>query len=104
MEHLRRTTQQQRWLLVRYEDLCANPEAEIKRVLQFLGVSGGAPVLEFRGTAHHIIGNRMRLGYSSEVRLDTSWSTDLSKVQLDQIMRRTKKYRELYGYASNKRA
>jgi hypothetical protein len=103
MERLRRTTSPERWLLVRYEDLCTNPKAEIKRVLDFLGVAAVAPVLEFRSTSHHIIGNRMRLGDSSQIRLDSSWQTELSKIQLDQIVRSTMKYRQVLGYAGSER-
>jgi sulfotransferase family protein len=98
MEQLRRVTPADHWLLVRYEDLCANPLGEIQRVLQFLGVAGAPPVVEFRPTEHHIIGNRMRLGASSEIQLDTSWRTQLSKTQLDHVMRKTRKYRQLFGY------
>jgi hypothetical protein len=100
MESLRRTVKPESWLLVRYEDLCVTPESEITRILRFLGVSAGAPVLDFRRATHHIIGNSMRLSSSSEIRLDDSWRDELSELQLDQIIKRTKKYRRLFGYIS----
>ena len=103
MERLRRTTSPERWLLVRYEDLCANPEVELKRILQFLGVAGGPPVLEFRQSSHHIIGNRMRRSELSQIRLDTSWRDELSKAQVDQIVARTRKYRQRFGYLDGAR-
>jgi hypothetical protein len=100
MERLRSITPPKLWLRVRYEDLCADPAAQIKRALGFLGIAHGEPMLAFRGASHHIIGNRMRLGDGSEIRLDTSWQNDLSKDQVDQILRDTSKYRRLLGYDS----
>jgi hypothetical protein len=99
MEHLKKTTPPSRWLPVRYEDVCASPAAEIKRILHFLGVASVMPVLEFRRAPHHIIGNNnMRRRDSSEIRLDTRWREQLSKDQLQQISRDTAHYRRLFGY------
>ena len=100
MERLRSTTPDNRWLRVHYEDIAANPDREIDRVLQFFGLSQGRANLDFRHSSHHIIGNRMRLRDTSEVRPDVSWRKDLSQRQVDEIMRRTMRYRRLVGYGS----
>lgn len=102
MERLRKTTSPERWLRVRYEDLCKNPAAQIERVLGFLGVGPQPPVIAFRSRPHHIIGNRMRLSDSAEIRLDDSWRGELSKSQLAQITDRTRPYRTLLGYGDTR--
>ncbi len=98
MERLRRTTSPQRWLRVRYEDLCENPNAEVERVIAFFNVARRTPVVAFRSTPHHIIGNRMRLGDSSEIRADNAWQTQLSREQLSEILAKTRSNRKLMGY------
>jgi hypothetical protein len=99
MERLRRVTAPEQWLVLRYEDLCANPEVELKRVLKFLGVTSSSPVLSFRSASHHIIGNTMRSFESSQIKLDSSWRSELSRTQLNQILKTTGRYRQLYGYS-----
>jgi len=99
MERLKRTVPAERWLLLRYEDLCAEPEAELRRVLKFLGVDADAPILDYRSAPHHIIGNRMRLRDSSKIRLDTSWREELSGTQLDEIIANTVENRQRFGYS-----
>ena len=98
MERIRAITPQSRWLLMRYEDLCTNPSQEIRRVLDFFGMSAVEPVLAFRSMEHHIIGNRMRLGQASEVRLDESWRANLSEEQLAIILKATHSLRMRLGY------
>jgi hypothetical protein len=98
MERLRKVTPAERWLLVRYEDLCENPGAQASRILEFLGIHDAKPFLEFRERSHHIIGNKMRLGNSSKIKLDTSWREDLSKSQFSLILKRTQAQRRLLGY------
>lgn len=104
MERLRRIIPEHRWLRVSYENLCTNPEREIERVLRFLGVAKTSPVLDFRGAPHHIIGNRMRLNGSSEIRLDDSWRNELSDSQLQYITKATRERRILLGYAGREHA
>ena len=64
---------------LRLEDLCAQPEANLERLVRFCGVedeeSLDPSVLENR----HIIGNYMRHRFTGEIRLDEKWRTSLSK-------------------------
>lgn len=103
MERLRSMTPEHRWLRVSYENLCTNPEQEIKRVVRFFGVAETPPVLNFRSVSHHIIGNRMRLSELSEIRLDDSWRDELTGSQLRYIKRKTRKHRLLLGYSDDER-
>lgn len=71
-----------RWLTLRYEDLCGDPDAALDRVSRFIGVQPGFRVPDFRAFEHHIIGNRMRLSGVSEIRLDERWKTTLTPDQV----------------------
>jgi hypothetical protein len=70
------------WLEVRYEQLCANPAATLRRICEFVGIDPGAIVLDFRSVEHHVVGNGMRHDQTSEVRLDERWRTALTGEQL----------------------
>ena len=98
MERLKRTTDSRHWLLVRYEDLCADPGKQLRVILDFLGFNTGDPIVDFRRHAHHIIGNRMRLGESSEITLDAKWRTALTREQIVQAAKATKQHRIRLGY------
>jgi hypothetical protein len=69
-----------RWLEVRYEDLCRDPDAQLRRVFAFLGVPDAKITL--RAADHHIIGNGMRLDDTRAVRLDERWRDALDESQL----------------------
>ena len=53
----------------------------------------------FRAQDHHMIGSQMRLGSSGEVTLDERWRDHLTPGQARVIRWRTRRYRELLGYA-----
>jgi Sulfotransferase family len=65
-----------RWTEARYETLCRDPEATLRRLFGFLGVDPKAPRMVLG--EHHILGNGMRLDSSLEVRLDDRWRWALS--------------------------
>jgi hypothetical protein len=64
------------WREVRYEQLCADPQAGLGPVLGWLGADPGARVELARGV-NHVVGNGMRLDSTREVRLDDRWKTAL---------------------------
>ena len=70
------------WIEVRYEELCGQPEAVLRHLCEFLGLSPDKINLEFRACSQHVIGNGMRLDSSSEIRLDERWRTHLSAEEL----------------------
>jgi hypothetical protein len=88
-----------RRLRLRYEDLCRDPLKELARICAFVGVEAPSGPLDFRAVEHHVIGNRMRLGTSSEIRLDERWRERLTPAQVDHILRRTAAARRICGYA-----
>ncbi len=95
---LRRTLPPDHWLLLRYEDLCREPGRELGRIAGWLGLEPSSEALAFREAEHHVIGNRMRFGESSEIRLDESWQERLTGEQIDTILRRTEGVRRQLGY------
>jgi len=68
---------------VRYEDLAGEPEREVARVLEFLGLECKPDQLSGwrRVERHNFGGNRMRLNDTETIRLDESWRTELSAWQ-----------------------
>jgi hypothetical protein len=65
------------WREVRYEDLCADPRAALRPILDWLGVEATAPLGLDRGR-YHVVGNGMRLDSTREVRLDDRWKAVLA--------------------------
>jgi Sulfotransferase family len=96
--HARRYFPADRWLTLRYEDLCAEPLAVLHRIYGFLGVSAKNGIHDFRAFDHHIIGNRMRLSSTAEIRLDESWKQALSPEQMALIERRIGGLNRQFGY------
>jgi hypothetical protein len=89
---------EERSLRVRYEDLCTNPEHELNRFARFAGVESFPRSLDVSDAVHHIIGNRMRLKPLTEISLDETWKQRLTAGQIETILRRTVRYRRLFGY------
>jgi hypothetical protein len=65
---------------VKYEELAAAPELELKKLCAFLGLEFEHGMLNFSDTVHHITnGNDMRFSHSSEIRFDSAWQKNLTK-------------------------
>jgi hypothetical protein len=97
-ERIRRRLPAERWLTLRHEDLCREPEATLDRVLRFVGVSPELRVTDFRTADHHVIGNRMRLSHTSEIRLDERWRTEMPPAQVLAVERIAGEALKRYGY------
>jgi hypothetical protein len=98
VERLRRVVPAGGWLLARYEDLCADPERQLRAIADFAGVAPPPVPIDFRAGEHHVIGNRMRLASSSEIALDESWRERLSSSDVEDVLRRTAPFRRALGY------
>lgn len=69
---------------VKYEELAAAPELELKKLCAFLGLQFEHSMLDFSDTVHHITnGNDMRFSHSSEIRFDSAWQKNLTKTDAD---------------------
>lgn len=69
-----RTLDPARWIEIRYEALCLDTDATLRRLFGFLGLRPDAPRADLRRGARHVIGNGMRLDTTTDVRLDTRWT------------------------------
>ena len=71
-----------RWLQVRYEALCAEPERTLEQLWSFIGVAPRVP----EGAAvpsPHILGHPSRFNGAAKIRLNEKWRTDLSAADLE---------------------
>lgn len=99
-EQARRWFPKDRWMTLRHEDVCADPPGALSRIYSFVGLPPGDGVPDFRGVEHHVIGNRMRLSSTSEIRLDERWKTALTREQMAAIERRVAPLNRGYGYGA----
>jgi hypothetical protein len=71
-----------RWMEVRYETLCREPENTLKGIFAFIDVDRSCVNLDFRSAEHHIIGNGMRLDSSNQIKTDERWRLFLTESQV----------------------
>lgn len=75
-------------LLVRYEDICANPLLKITEICSFLNLDFNVDMLNFRKyRAHIIMGNRMIFGGNELIVEDMEWRSGLSDSEKELIMK-----------------
>jgi hypothetical protein len=88
--------------LLRYEDICRRPEAELRALLDFLGVEAedviAAPKYERK---HHIIGNRMLRTFDGNVVLDERWRRELTPDEQRRVLRYAGELAARLGYTSD---
>lgn len=86
------------WTEVRYEELCADPEATLRRLTNFIGLEPEQTTLDFRSHEQHVIGNGMRMDSGSEIRLDDRWKAHLSAEELRTFDKVAGGLNRKYGY------
>lgn len=67
-----------KWIRIRYEDLCTAPSETLARFFEFCGLAAHNILGDFHSVEHHIVGNRMRLTRVGQVRLDEGWRSALT--------------------------
>ena len=72
-------------MVVRYEDLCAEPRATMRELFTFCSVDPGVDVTNLLAREQHLLGNSMRLGAIDEIRLDERWRDVLDEDDLRAI-------------------
>jgi hypothetical protein len=98
-EHIVGRLDRSRWIEVRYEDYCREPDATLSRLHEFLGVGFGQQPKDFRSVEQHIVGNGMRLDTTSEIRLDERWRDVLTRQDLQVFDSVAMHMNRKYGYA-----
>jgi len=72
-----------RWMEVRYEELCRSPNIVLAELAKFIGVDAQKISLNFRSNETHVIGNGMRLDDHSDIRFDERWKNQLTAADLN---------------------
>lgn len=93
------TWPKEKYIRVRYEDICQNTESTLNTLLDFCGVPVDIKGINFQETTQHIIGNPMRLRPLSEIKLDERWKQELTPDQLEEINRVAGNLSRRYGYS-----
>jgi hypothetical protein len=98
-ERTRRLVPKDKWMRVKYEDLCADPQGTFDAIADFAGVGRSTLPHNVFATPHHIIGNNMRLaGGGQTIRRDESWRTRLTARDLSLIERIAGRTNRYFGY------
>ena len=100
LEDARRKLPEVRWLRTRYEDLCTDPDKYLAELCDFMGVPHLPAPEEYRSTAHHIIGNKMRSSSDprTSIHLDEKWRETLSESEQRIVARVARNQARRYGY------
>lgn len=87
-----------RYISIRYENVCQNPVQELSKVAKFAGL--GRSFLEKDFSCHdiHVLGNMMCLNFTGKVDEDQEWSNALSESDLKVFMRIAGKRNKIFGY------
>jgi hypothetical protein len=93
-----KTLPKEKYLVVRYEDICLDLQHTLSEIYQFCGVDPSFEVLREKSEPLHLIGNSMRLKPLSEIKLDERWKSLLTGDQLNQIKEIAGNYGRQYGY------
>ena len=86
-ERARRYVPAERWMRLRYDDLCADTQGSIDRITDFVGVDRAPVAEDFYAVEHHIVGSQMRLKRDATIKLDEGWKERLTDHDLDTIAR-----------------
>ncbi|HUF40140.1 MAG TPA: sulfotransferase [Anaerolineales bacterium] len=82
-----RSVDPERLLVVRYEDLCREPDRTLVNIFTHLLVEPAVDITAGykSGVEHHVIGNQMRLTNDEAIVLDEKWRRDLDQRILDRF-------------------
>jgi len=82
---------------IQYENFCRNPEKELQKIANFVGISERFEFTKFRETEQHIMGNYgMRLGKDMKIEERIDWLQKLSDRDRSSIENMTKSYKNYY--------
>jgi hypothetical protein len=70
-----RRMERSRWIPLHYEDLCAEPDATLAKLFEFIGV---APAALEEAPDYHVLGHGSRMKGAARIQLNEKWRSDLS--------------------------
>ncbi|MFW6146517.1 MAG: sulfotransferase [Planctomycetota bacterium] len=93
----------ERWIDLRYEALCADPEGHRRLLLRFLALDPdeALPVEQFHRAAGHVIGNGMRLDTDTTITADRRWRSVLTGEHLAVFDRVAGRLHRRLGYGGD---
>jgi hypothetical protein len=100
VEAIARRLPAERVLRLRYEDWAADAAHVVPDVHRFIGVPPLAPPPTIDATAHHVLGNRLRMDGELRVTLDQKWRQRLSVGDVMTVLARAGAMHEQFGYSS----
>ncbi len=85
---------------LKYEDLVASTEQQLRQVCHFLELEFESSMLNPQANLQHVAsGNNMRLAANKSIKLDTTWMTELSGEQVAYFDRHAGDLNRKLGYA-----
>jgi hypothetical protein len=88
-----------RSMLLRYEDVCRDPQQWLQQIHAFCGVDPVEPPAFIACREHHVLGNSMRLNETVRIRLDEGWRTSLTADEQARAVAIAGAYHAKLGYA-----
>ncbi|MCG3181300.1 MAG: hypothetical protein BIFFINMI_03680 [Phycisphaerae bacterium] len=88
-----------RTMTLRYEDLCADPPGQLRRIAAFASVQPWPTwPIAYRSGDHHLLGNPLTYRPGDGIVHDERWKRELSAEQVRYVMARTARARKFFGY------
>jgi hypothetical protein len=97
-EAVLQTLPKEDWIEIKYESICTDTATTMNTIFSFLGVESTDAYLSFRNSAHHVVGNGMRLDDDNEISLDERWREVLDVSDLAVFDRVAGRLNKRYGY------
>ena len=88
-----------RTMLLRYEDVCRDPQHWLRQIHAFCGVDPADPPASIASREHHVLGNSMRLNENIRIRLDEGWRNALTPDEQARAVAIAGAYHAKLGYA-----
>lgn len=83
--------------LLNYSALCSDPEGELNKVADFLGIERRFQTRQIDNRDYHIRGNNIRYSPIDSVREDLRWASELSESDQRDVVRRARSRMLRYG-------
>lgn len=90
--------QKNRYIQIRYEDICNHTDETLKKIFTFAGVDAELKRDDYRSVDHHIVGNGMRLDSTNVISLDERWREVLTLNDLEVFDRIAGDLNASFGY------
>lgn len=90
--------QQNKKIILRYEDFCRDPQSALSRIWEFAGLQDNILQVNFNHIQHHVLGNRMRTSNNIIIKEDLSWKEELNATDRQSIEMTTHSIATRFGY------